>query len=174
MTMNLKSIYKTFLPAIAAAFAFSAVTAFAQPSLAVKEDAAQLKSDKAALHRQIKRLEADEKRLNADTTSGRLSAESKDAYEVYLDQQAVKGEKKDIAHDKAASLQMKADKEALHRQLKRLDLAEKRLKADAKEGKMAAESPDAEKVYKDRLAAKGEKKEIAADLTKLKADEKKK
>jgi len=173
MTMNVKSIHKTLLPAISAVFAFSAITAFAQPALTVREDAAQLKSDKVALHRQIRRLEADEARLKADTASGRMSAESKDAYEIYLDKQAANGEKKDIAADKAASLQMKEDKEALHRQLKRLELAEKRIKADAKEGKMAAESPDAERVYKDRQAMKAEKMEIAADQTKLKADEKK-
>jgi len=173
MNMNPTSVYKTFLSAVAAAFAFSAVTAFAQPSLAVKEDAAQLKSDKAALHRQINRLESDEERLKSDTASGRMSAESKDAYEVYLDRTAIKGEKKDIAADQAASLQMKADKEALRRQLKRLELAEKRIKADAKDGKMAAESPDAERVYKDRQAIRAEKKEIVTDVTKLKADERK-
>lgn len=39
------------MPTVAAAFAFAAVTAIAQPSLAVKEDAAQLQSDKAALPR---------------------------------------------------------------------------------------------------------------------------
>ena len=35
---------------------------------------------------------------------------------------------------------------------------------------MAAESKDAEKVYKDQQAVKGEKKDIAADTAKLKAD----
>lgn len=172
MTMNIKSIYKVCIPALAAAFAFAAVTATARPSLAVKEDAAQLKSDKAALERQIKRLDADEARLKSDTASGRMSAESKDAYEVYQDRQAVKGEKKDIAVDKVASLQMKSDKAALHRQIKRLEAAEARLKADKAEGKMAAESKDSERVYKDQQAIKGEKKDIAADTTELNADQK--
>ena len=172
MAMNLKSINKICLPAIVAVFAFSTAVAFARPSVAAKEDAMQLKADKAAVHRQLKRLEADEAMLKADTASGKMSAESKDAYEVYLDQQAIKGEKKDIAQDKAASLQMKSDKEALQRQLKRLELAEKRLKADTKEGKMAAESKDAEKVYQDKQAIKGEKKDIATDAAKLKADQK--
>ena len=50
-----------------------------------------------------------------------MAAESKDAERVYKDQQAIKGEKKDIAADKPGSLQMKSDKAAL----------QKRRKADA-------------------------------------------
>jgi hypothetical protein len=169
----MKSIHKVFLPIVAAAFAFGAATAHAQSSMTVKEDALQLKADKDALHRQIKRLEADEAMLKADTASGRMSAESKDAYEVYQAKEAIKGEKKDIVADKRASLQMKEDKAALHRQIKRLEVAEARLKADTKEGKMAAESRDAEQVYRDRQALRGEKAAIAADKAKLIADEKK-
>jgi hypothetical protein len=47
------------------------------------------------------------------------------------------------------------------------------MKADKKEGKMAAESKDAEKVYKDKQAVKGQQKDIAADKANLKADQKK-
>jgi len=36
---------------------------------------------------------------------------------------------------------------------------------------MAAESPDAEKVYRDRQAIKGQLKDIDADKANLKADE---
>lgn len=171
MTMNMKSIYKSCLPALAAAFAFAAVTAFAQPPLAVKEDAAQLKSDKATLQREIKRLQTDQARLKSDTASGRMSAESKDAYAVYTTKQAITGDAKDIAADKASSLQMKSDEAVLQRQVRRLEAAEARLKPDTEEGKMAAESKDAEKVYKDQQAVKGEKKDIAADNTNLKADQ---
>jgi hypothetical protein len=162
-----------FLFAVVAAFAFAAVTAIAQPSQTVKDDEAQLKADKAALQRQIKRLEDDEARLKENTKEGRMSAESKDAYEVYKAKRAVKGEKKDIAADKAVSLQMKADKAALQRQIKRLDVAEARLKENTKEGRMSAESKDAFKVYEDKQSVKGEKKDITADKAKLKADEKK-
>jgi hypothetical protein len=169
----MKSSSKIALRAIASAFAFTAVSAFAQSAPAVKEDAMQLRSDKAALQRQINRMDADEARLKSDTASGRMSAESKDAYSVYKQQLAIKGEKKDIADDKAFSLQMKLDKAGLQRQIKRLDVAEARLKADAKEGKMAAESKDADKVYKDQLTAAGEKKDVSADKASLKADEKK-
>jgi len=169
----MKSIHKVFLPIVAAAFAFGAATANARPSMTVKDDAMQLKADKDALHRQIERLEADQARLKADTASGRMSAESKDAFEVYQAKEAVKGEKKDISADKAASLQMKADKAALHRQIRRLEVAEARLKADAREGKMAAESRDGEQVYQDRQALKAEKAIIAADKSKLTLDEKK-
>jgi hypothetical protein len=171
----MKSIYRVFLPAVAVAvaLAFVAVTAIAQPSLAVKEDQAQLKADKAALQRQIKRLEADEARLKTDKAEGKMSAESKDAYEVYRAKRAIKGEAKDIIDDKAFSLQMKADKAALRRQIKRLVVLEARLKTDKAEGKMAAESKDAERVYKDKQAVKGEKKDIATDKADLKKDEKK-
>ena len=97
---NLQALKKACVLAVAAAFTFTTGTAFAQPSPAVKEDQAQLTSDKAALHRELEQLEADEAALKSDTASGRMSAESKDAYEVYLDRQAVKGEKKVIAADK--------------------------------------------------------------------------
>ena len=176
MTMNMKSLYKACVPALAAAFAFTAIAATAataQPSLMVKDDAMQLKSDKAALQRQLKRVETDEATLKSDIASGRMSAESKDAYAVYTAKKAVTGEERDIAADKNASLQMKADKAALHRQIKRLEVAEAKLKADTAEGKMAAESKDAEKVYKDQQAMKGEKKGIAADTANLKTDQKK-
>ncbi len=157
------STNKICLPALVAAFAFTAATAFAQSSMEVREDAAQLSADKAALQRQLMRLDADESRLKADTASGRMSAESKDAYAVYTGKQAIIGEKKDMEADKKASLQMKSDKAALQRQMKRLDVAEARIKADTKEGKMSAESKDAERVYKDQQAVKAEKKQILAD-----------
>lgn len=173
MTMKLKSINKACMSAVAAAFAFAAVTATAQPSPAVREDTAQMTLDKAALQRQITRLDADEARLKADTASGKMSAESKDAFAVYQAKEAIKGENHTIATDKAASLQMTSDKAALQRQLKRLDLAEARLKSDTASGRMAAESKDAERVYKDQQALKGEKKDIAADASKLIADQKK-
>jgi hypothetical protein len=75
--------------------------AAAQPSLALEEAAAQLKSDKAALERAQRRLEIDEAKLKSDTASGRMSAESKDAMSVYTDEHFVRGEKTDIAADKA-------------------------------------------------------------------------
>jgi hypothetical protein len=46
-------------------------------------------------------LEGDEAKLQSDTASGRMSAESKDAMKVYTDEHFVKGEKTDIAGDKA-------------------------------------------------------------------------
>ena len=169
----MKSMYKVFLSAVAVIFVFSAATAIAQPPLAVQEDQAQLKVDKAALQRLIKRLDADEARWKADQAEGKMSAMSQDAYKVYMRKKAVLGEAKDIVNDKAFSLQMKADRAALQRQIKRLEAAEARLKADKAEGKMVAESKDAEKVYKDKQAVKGEKKDIATDKADLKAAEKK-
>ncbi len=158
----MKLLNKIVAPLIALAFVSG--TAIAQGSSGVKEDSAQLQSDKAALQRQLKRLETDEATLKSDAASGRMSAMSKDAYEVYKAKKAIKGTKKAINEE--ISPQMKADKAALQRQIRRLEIAEARLKADTEAGKMSAMSKDSEKVYKDKQAIKGEKKNIAADLAK--------
>jgi len=170
--MKTKRVGQFYLPVVAVVLAAASFTVAARPA-PLKEDMMQLKADKQALQRQIKRLEVDEAQLKSDTASGRMSAESKDGYVVYLAKNAIRGEKKDIAHDKAASPQMKEDKDALHRKIKQLKLAEMRLKTDTAEGKMSAMSPDAESVYKDRQGVKAEKRQITADKAKLKADEKK-
>jgi len=140
--------------------------ATAQPSL-LEEAAAQLKSDKAALERAHRRLEIDEAKLKSDIASGRMSAESKDAMKVYTEEQFVKGDKTDIATDKTGSLQMKADKTALQRALKRLEGDEATLKSDTASGRMSAESKDAMKVYTDERFVKGEKTDTAADKAKV-------
>ena len=171
MNIDRKTIYKVCLPLVAAVFAVASVPANAYSSRSVKEDTAQLATDKASLQREITRLDADEAMRQADTTSGKMSAESKDSFAVYKNQQYVSGLKKDIASDKMGTLQMKSDKAALRHQIKRLKLAEATLKADTREGKMAAESPDAEKVYRDRQAIMGELKDIDADNANLKAAE---
>jgi hypothetical protein len=155
------------------ATALGSGVAMAAQSLTAKEDAAQLSADRAALQRQLKRLDADEARLKADTKSGRMSAESKDAMAVYHDQRFIQGEKADIAKDKTGSLQINVDRKALKRQIHKLEMDEARLKADNKSGKMAATSPDAEKIYRDQQAVSGEKKAISADEARLKADQKK-
>lgn len=152
---------------------YPAIAAGVQLSPAAREDQAQLAADQAALQRQLKRLQADRARLKSDTASGRLSAESKDAYALYNAKLAVAGEAKDIAADKAGSRQMKADEAALERQIKRLDAAMARLKADTEDGKMAAMSKDSEKVYQERQAVTAEHKEIAADKAMIRADQKK-
>ena len=175
MIKNMKSLCKACVaPAVAAAFAFFTVPAIAAQPLAVNEASAQLKADQDALQRQLTRLQADQVRLKKDTASGRMSAESKDAYEVYNAQQATAGEAKVIASDEAGSLQMKSDEAALQRQIKRLNAAIARNKADYSEGKMAAESSDAEKVYLDKMAIQGEKKDLSQDKVRLEAAQKKK
>jgi hypothetical protein len=166
----MKLIYK--IGAIVVAVASVSGNAIAQGFTAAKEDAAQLQSDKAALQRQITRLDADEARLKSDTASGRMSAESKDAYQIYTGKQAIAGSKKDLGADKHGSMQMKSDRAALQRQIKRLDAAEARLKGDTDEGKMASMSRDSEKVFKDKQAVEGDKKAMAGDSTKMKADKK--
>jgi hypothetical protein len=169
----MKPIHEVCLPAIATVLALGCAAAIAKPSPAMQEDKAQLMSDEAALHRQIGKLGADEASLKADTASGRMSAESRDAFEVYQAKEAIRGAKKDLAVDKAASLQMKTDKAELRREVKRLKVAEATLAADARHGRTAAESKDAEQVYRDRQALGGEKAAIATDKKKLITDEKK-
>ena len=133
----------------------------------------QMKSDKATLQRALTRLEADEAKLKADKASGKMAAESKDSIKVYQARQAVKGGKENVDDADAASMQMASDKAALQRQLKRLELAEARLTADKAAGKMAAESKDSIKVYRDEQNIKATTKQIAADKADLKADQKK-
>ena len=159
---------------VAALVALASISgnAIAQSFTAAKEEAAQLQSDKAALKRQLNRLEADEARLKSDIASGRMSAESKDAYQVYTGKKAVEGTKKIIAADKAGSMQLEFDKAALKRQIKRLDIAEERLKSDTDAGKMASMSKDSERVFKDKQAVEGEKRGVATDSRKIKADKK--
>lgn len=171
--MNPKFIRNLRLPAVAVALALSSVTAAAQPAAAVKQDALQLKADKEALHGELRQLKADEAKLESDAASGRMSAMSSDSYEVYLDRRAIAGEKIDIARDKPGSLQMRADREALDRQVAQLRLDEKHLKSDAAEGRLAATSPDAQRVYDDRQAIKAERIQITADQARLRADERK-
>ncbi len=165
----MKSIYKSCGLAVTAALAFTSVVANSQSSMEARQDRAQLKSDEAALQRALKRLDVDEARLKADKASGKMSAESKDSEKIYNDQQAVKGEKSVIASDVPGSLQMKADKEALHRAIKRLAADQAMLKSDKRSGKMAAESKDSANVYSDQQSVKAEQKQTAADKAELKA-----
>lgn len=169
--MNTNAIRAIRLPAVAAALALASLTAAAQPAAAVKQDALQLKADQEALQDELRQLKADEAKLESDAASGRMSATSSDSYEVYLDRRAIAGEKKDIARDRPGSLQMKTDREALDRQVAQLRLDEKHLKSDAAEGRLAATSPDAQRVYDDRQAIKAERIQIAADRARLRADE---
>ena len=66
-----------------------------------KTGSLQMKADKTSLQRALKRLEGDQAKLTSDLASGRMSAESKDAMKVYADEHFDKGEKTDIATDKA-------------------------------------------------------------------------
>jgi cell division protein FtsL len=75
-----------------------------------------------------------------------------------------------LTEDKA---QLASDKAALQREEKQLIADRAILTADKASGKMAAESPDSQRIYKERLNIKGEKKDIATDEAKMKADQKK-
>lgn len=75
-----------------------------------------------------------------------------------------------IREDKA---QMSADQAALAQERAQLKADQKALKADTRSGRMAAESPDAERVYQDQRAIKGQENAIANDKAKLRADRRK-
>jgi hypothetical protein len=69
--------------------------------------------------------------------------------------------------------QLKSDEAALFAKERQWKADEAKLKADSAAGRMVAQSPDAQRVYEDRQAIKGERKDIAADRPgslQLKAD----
>ena len=143
--------------------ASTAATAAAPTAATVKEEKAQLKADESALLAKQRQWKADEAKYKADKAAGRLAGISPDALKVYKDQQAINGESKDLAADKRGSLQMKMDKAALTHEEKQLAADKAALRKDRLEGKMAAQSADAEKAYKDLQFINGERKEISAE-----------
>jgi hypothetical protein len=151
---------------------FAAGNAVAQSAAAVKEDQVQTKADDSALARERAQRRIDQKALEADTRSGRMSAESRDEERIYKDRQAITGEKSDLAGDKPGSLQERSDRNAVQREQANLKADTNTWAADARSGKMAAESTDAEKIYKDQQAIKGEKSTITSDRAKLNGDRK--
>lgn len=66
--------------------------------------------------------------------------------------------------------QLKADRQALAREQAQLRKDEQTFRSDKLSGKMAAESPDSYRVYKDEQAIKAQEKAIGADHAKLHAD----
>jgi hypothetical protein len=164
------SIIRGFITAAATVSVFASGTALAISTTAIKEDQAQLRADRAALAAEVAQLRIDEQKLITDTKAGRMAAESTDAERVYLDRQAIRGQKMVIASDKPGSLQMKADQVAVKREEAQLQFDLQALKADTRAGKMSAMSQDAERVYKDQLNIRGEGKDIAIDIARLKAD----
>lgn len=151
-----------------AAYAVSPATT-SDSSLAVNEARAQLKADQAALAAEERQLSQDEAKLRADRAAGRLAATSPDALRVYKDEQAIDAERKVIAADQPGTLQMKADQEALRIEKKLLAEDKAQLRADRLEGRMAAQSEDSERTYRDLQFINGEKKDIADDRAALKA-----
>src|SRR5438105_11206424 len=99
-----------------------------------------------------------------------MAAESPDEEKIYKDRQAVSGEDKDIAGDTARSLQRNSDTTSLRRENENAKADAATWAADARSGRMAAESTDAENVYKDQQAITGQENAITADRAKLKAD----
>jgi hypothetical protein len=157
---------------IFASLVFGASNAVAQSSAAANEDQAQRKADTSALSREKAQLKLDEKTLRSDTRSGRMAAESPDEEKIYRDRQAVSGARKDVAGDKPGSLQSESDTASLRRENEISNADARRWAADSKSGRMAAESPDAEKVYRDQQTVEGEENAIATDRARLKADQK--
>ena len=59
--------------------------------------------------------------------------------------------------------QLKSDQTALTQEQQKLKTDAAKLKSYQRSGRMAAESPDAERIYKDRQAVKGQKRAYAAN-----------
>jgi hypothetical protein len=77
-----------------------------------------------------------------------------------------------LAHSSAmqqARLQLQTDQAAQTSERMQLRADQQTLKTDSHSGRMAAESKDAEKVYKDQQYLSGENKDIAADMARMKA-----
>lgn len=161
-----------FAPIVTATLvAFASVAASAATTTATQEDSAQLKADQSSLMREEAKAAQDEAKLHKDKQEGRMAAQSKDSMRVYHDQQNLKGIKKDIASDHPASAQLKEDRKFQQTEQAKLKTDQQRLVRDRKEGRMAAVSPDEEKVYHDRQAIKGQKKAVAADEANLRKDQ---
>lgn len=154
--------YRIGMRAIALAFAIGAATAGAQSALEIRQDRLQLQSDRAALQRQIARLAADEARLKADTASGKMSAQSKDAYAVYQAELAAKGAMDNVNAYTTASPQIRADKAALQRQMRLLEIAEAKLKSAKASGLASAESKGSTEIARSQLDVKGAQKAVAS------------
>lgn len=159
------------IPAIAAAavLALGSTLAWAQVTPR-QEDRAQLNSDLASLAMERAKLSADTQTLKADRAEGKMAAESRDSLRVYHDRQDIKGETQDLRADPARSLQAREDRMELRHDRTQLKRDEQRLRHDSHHGLMAATSPDAERVYQDRLAIAGQERAIATDTAHLKAD----
>jgi len=167
---NVKSLRSQWLLALAAAFAVTSSAALAQPQPA-REDRAQLAADQSALAREAAQLEHDQTTLKADSMAGKMAAESKDDLKVYEDIQAINGENEAVANDLPGSGQMSSDMAALQREERQLDADRIVLKANTRDGRMAAVSADGDRVYNDRLAIEAQKNRIATDRTKVAVDE---
>lgn len=137
---------------------------------AAQEDGAQLTADQAALAREKVQSTTDQAALRRDRAEGRMSAESLDALRVYHDQEDIRGMKKDLAADRGGSLQAVVDRRDLKDERQAQMADETTLRQDAAHGRMAATSPDAERVYRDQRAVRGQEQAIAADQSRLAAD----
>ena len=146
--------------------------AVGESPVVASENQTQTKADESALARERAQLRSDQTTLGADSRSGRLAAESPDEQKVYEDRQAIKGEKADIARDEPGSLQQRSDRAALQREQTKLKADANTWAADTRAGRMAAESADAESVYRDQQAIKGQENALAADRATSNTDRK--
>ena len=163
--------FRTHTPliAVAALLALGPGLAMAQTSPR-QEDRAQLNADLASLAVERAQLSTDAHTLKADRAEGKMAAESRDALRVYHDRQDIQGENKDLKADLARSPQAREDRMERRHDEARLTTDEQRLRRDRRHGRMAATSPDAERVEQDRRAIAGQERAIASDTAHLKAD----
>ena len=162
--------FRTHTPLIAAALLALAPTLAMAQAAPRQEDRAQLNTDLASLATERAQLSPDTQARKADKAEGKMAAESRDSMRVYRDRQAVRGEAKDLKVDQPGSPQAKMDRTDRHQAKAKLKGDEQRLQRDRQHGRMAATSPDGEKIYQDKQAIKGQEQAIAQDTARVKAD----
>ncbi|HOV19106.1 MAG TPA: hypothetical protein PLK10_06720 [Ottowia sp.] len=159
----------TPLIAVAALLALGPSLAMAQTTPR-QEDRAQLNADLASLAVERAQLTTDTQARKADRVEGKMAAESRDALRVDHDRLAVQGEAMDIKADQPGSPQRRMDRADRMQEQAKLHVDEQQLKRDRRHGRMAATSPDGEKIYVDQQAIKGQEQAIADDTARVKAD----
>lgn len=158
----------TTMIAIASTLALMPALASAQVTPR-QEDHAQLKADQAALQGERAQLKSDTATLRAGKAKGQMAAESRDTLRIHNDRQDIRSKTKDLAADTARPQRRQADRAELTADQAKLKTDQRQRHFDKLHGRMAATSPDAEKVYRDQQAIRGQEKAIASDQASLRA-----
>lgn len=169
MESKMKTPLRATAIAVASIATMGSASAWANTT-PVQERRVQLKADQVSLAAEKSQFVKDQVALNYDRAHDIMLADSPDSMRVYRDEKAINGAKKDLTVDPLHSKQMRTDQAYLKSEESKLNTAQHELKRDANAGRMSATSPDAEKVYQDKLAIRGQKMALATDKTQLRTD----